>query len=89
MLTLLEFAFADASESAAIGLPPEEHGLVLCTDEHGDRLTLVGDADFVRTLQQAPRQNVDQVEVPPQKFELRLRGWPEDWAFRPSRPWRR
>jgi hypothetical protein len=89
MLTLCEFAFADAFESAAIGLPGEEHGLVLCTDEHGDRLTLVGDAAFVRTLQEAPRQSLDQVEVPLDRFELRLRGWPADWAFRPSRPWRR
>lgn len=89
MLTLREFAFADASESAAIGLPAEEHGFVLCIDAEGERMTLVGDPDVVRAMQQASQEGIDRVEVPLEKFELRLRGWPEDWAFRPSRPWRR
>lgn len=88
MLIAREFLFADRDQSRALGLPPEEHGLVLCVDENAERWTLVGDAERARMIHEALGSGEATGEVAPEVFELRLRGWPDDWVARPSRPYR-
>jgi hypothetical protein len=78
-LTPKEFAFADAATSDAMGLPAEEHGLLFCVDERGGKWTVVGDAEYVRTLEAAPPQVLADLEVPDDKFPIKRSGWPDQW----------
>jgi hypothetical protein len=85
-LTPREYAFADPATSEAMGLPPREHGLLLCEDESGKHVTLVGDADYVRMLRSAPPAELAGLEADSQAFApsglsapLRRDGWPDEW----------
>jgi hypothetical protein len=79
MLHPRDFGFADAPTSAAMGLDRREHGMLLCIDATGARCTLVGDADYVRLLMEAPEGVRSDLAIPPGKFPVRREGWPEDW----------
>ena len=78
------YDFADPALSVALGLEPEEHGMLLCVDNGGARWTLVGDAEFVRTLIVAPNRVRTDLALPPEKFALRREGWPDDWQPVPA-----
>jgi hypothetical protein len=68
-----------ADESQALGLDPTEHGMLLCLDDGGGRWTMVGDAEYVRTLDAAPDWVSNGLVIPGRKFPVRRKGWPEDW----------
>jgi hypothetical protein len=80
MLFPKDHAFADPSASEAMGLDRHEHGMLLCEDQNGNRWTLVGDAEYLRTLIVAPHGVRRNLSIPPQKFPTRREGWPDDWA---------
>ncbi len=79
ILSPSEHAFLDAERSAAMGLDPCEHGMLLCIDQEGGRWTLVGDAEYLRTLLVAPDDVRYNLALPGAKFPTRWPGWPEDW----------
>ncbi len=74
-----DYAFADPAMSASLGLEKREHGMLLCVDETGARWTLIGDAEYLRTLIIAPNRVRTDLAIPPQKFSVRRAGWPDDW----------
>ena len=74
-LLLREIAIATAEQAAAIGLPEREHGVLFALDGVGARVTLVGDASFVRRLQEAPTKERLDVEIPAHSFPLKRAGW--------------
>jgi hypothetical protein len=69
-----------ASESAALGLERAECGMLLCVDDDGERWTLLGDAEYVRTLETAPDWISRGLVIPWKKLPERRRGWPDNWA---------
>lgn len=77
-----DHSFADPSMSEAMDLEPCEHGMLLCEDQNGARWTLVGDAEYLRTLILAPEGVRMNLSIPAAKFPTRLRGWPADWDDR-------
>ena len=79
MLTPQEHAIADPATSKAIGLDAKEHGLLLCTDERGERWTVIGDAEYVRTLADAPQHVLADLNLPAGLFPVKRQGWPDDW----------
>jgi hypothetical protein len=68
------------AESHSMGLGGEERGVLLCVDDRGERWTLVGDPEYVRTLNAAPEWVSSGLVIPWHKFPDRRRGWPEDWT---------
>lgn len=66
-------------ESAALGLEAAECGMLLCVDDDEGRWTLLGDAEYVRTLDAAPDWISRGLVIPWEKFPVRRRGWPESW----------
>jgi hypothetical protein len=80
-----EHRFADASASEALGLERREHGMLLCLDEEGGHWTLLGDAEYLRTLLAAPDRLLRDLAIPAEKFPVRRRGWPDDWGEAPER----
>src|SRR4051812_27434908 len=80
MLTPKEYAFADAKLAAAMGSPPRAHGLLFCADENGQHWTAAStDVEYVEMLVNAGRNARRSLEVPPEKFPLKRRGWPDEW----------
>jgi hypothetical protein len=69
-----------ASESAALGLERAECGMLLCVDDDGEPWTLLGDAEYVRTLETAPDWISRGLVIPWKKFPERRRGWPDNWV---------
>jgi excisionase family DNA binding protein len=64
MLTLKEYAFVEGDTAAAIGLEPDgEYGLLMREDEHGRRVTVVGDANYTQMIRDAPHHVVAIVRI--------------------------
>jgi hypothetical protein len=74
-----DHAFLDPERAEAMGLDRREHGMLLCVDQDGGRWTLVGDAEYLRTLLVAPDGVIRNLAIPGGKFPTRWPGWPEDW----------
>ncbi|MFD4788880.1 hypothetical protein ACFWN1_17855 [Streptomyces sp. NPDC058459] len=91
MLTPKEFAFATPQDLggtaayrrvckvAGLNPVPDGYGMLLATDENGDKYTLVtGDVEYVRAIAEAGTETLASLELPPDKF-LNRAGWPDDW----------
>jgi hypothetical protein len=66
-------------ESAELGLPATEHGLLLMQDATGRRWTGVCDPDFLRMVAEAPEETRQDLTVSPDAIQQSREGWPEDW----------
>jgi hypothetical protein len=77
--TLHDFAFLDPDRSRELGMPCRDHGMLLATDEHGERWTLLADPEAVRALvTEPPYGQVEGTEVAASQFPDRREGWPDD-----------
>jgi hypothetical protein len=79
MLTPAEYAITTPEQAAAMGLPPDEWGVLMCHDEDGHRVTVIGDASYVRMLKQAPLDEFKGLTIETGKFSLSRDGWPPTW----------
>ena len=68
-----------AEESAELGLPAQEHGLLLMQDATGRRWTGVCDPDFLRMVAESPKEVRKDLTVSPDVIQQSREGWPEDW----------
>lgn len=71
MLKPREYTISDPAASTACGLPAREYGMLVCTDDDGARITLVGDAEYVRMPRDAPRTVLADLEVSAEVFPIR------------------
>jgi hypothetical protein len=65
-----------------VGLPPTAtgYGLVHCVDERGRHWTTVTeDLEYLQGLRARTERSYG-VEIPEEKFPIKRRGWPDDWA---------
>lgn len=69
-----ETAIASPTQSAAMGLPETEHGVIYALRD-GKPVTLAGDAEFVRLLEATPAALRASIKIPGEKFPLVRSGW--------------
>lgn len=60
------------------GLPAEERGFLMCLDENGKRITLIGDPDYVRMIASAPKDETEGMNIDMSHFPHQVDGWPGD-----------
>ena len=67
-------------ERARLDPRAEGWGLLHCEDHDGERWTLAGDPEYMRTLvagQDAGR--LVELQVPRDRFPVKREGWPDEW----------
>jgi hypothetical protein len=69
-----EIAIASAEESAAMGLPEAEHGILFALSDDGPVTLASADVDYVRVLQRTPHL-LEDLTIPADKFPVLRRGW--------------
>ncbi|WP_371799012.1 hypothetical protein OG963_14345 [Streptomyces sp. NBC_01707] len=66
--------------AAGLSPVPDGYGLLLVTDEWGNKKTLVtGDVEYVRAIVGATPEVLSGLELPEDKFLVRD-GWPDSWT---------
>ncbi len=83
MLTAKRALIFEPQFAKLIGLEEREYAALLCIDEAGRRVTVLGSKDMSVTdmIEAAIRDSQDeQVVVGSDLFDERRDGWPEDWV---------
>ncbi|MGW6897545.1 hypothetical protein [Streptomyces sp. NBC_01727] len=66
--------------TAGLDPAPDGYGLLLVTDEEGNKRTLVtSDVEYVRAIVGATPEVLNGLELPEEKFLVRD-GWPDSWV---------
>lgn len=60
------------------------YGFLHCADESGKHWTLVGDPEYVRTLEAGASAGVlSSLSIAEDQFPLKRTGWPDEWVLKP------
>lgn len=85
-----EHAFATPSKlgekyapfCALLGLAPTDtgYGLIMVEDENGEHWTCItDDIAYMEMLVEGNKSSVGLPEIPPDRFPIKRRGWPDEW----------